>query len=120
MIQLDRCEILASVKGYTENQSVFGHGRDRRIMRPRRPDDEQLPWLHLGTGIVATSEELAMAQVEGLASIPEACSLSTPALSHIRGMLVAGGSPLEIYACVNSVQTPAGPCGRLAGRVCRS
>jgi len=115
VIQLDRREILQSVQGYAENRSVFGEGRDRRVMQPRRPDDDRLPWLHLGTGIVASSEEIAMATVAGCAGIPETCSLSTPALSHVRGMLVAGGSPLEIHAGVNSVQNSRRALGQ-AGR----
>lgn len=45
-----------------------------------------------------------MAQVEGYGSIPQACSVCIPALNRVRGMQVIGGSPLEIYASIASVQ----------------
>jgi methylamine--corrinoid protein Co-methyltransferase len=62
------------------------------------------PWCHVGAGIVASSEEIAMAQVEGYAGIPQAHSISIPAFGQVRGMPVASGSPLEIYASAASVQ----------------
>jgi methylamine--corrinoid protein Co-methyltransferase len=45
-----------------------------------------------------------MAQVEGYGSIPLANSISIPALGQVRGLPVTGGSPLEIYATIASVQ----------------
>ncbi len=104
IIQLDRKEILESVEDFREEGAYFGEGRDRRCLKSRKPEDPNLPWFHVGGGIVASSEEIAMAQVEGYGSIPEANSISIPALSHVRGMPVTGGSPLEIYASLNSVQ----------------
>jgi len=70
-----------------------------------------MPWLNVGTGIVASSEEIAMAQVEGYGSIPGANSVSIPALSHVSGMPVTGGSPLEIYAATILSQVPSGYAG---------
>jgi methylamine--corrinoid protein Co-methyltransferase len=58
----------------------------------------------VGAGIVASSEDVAMAQVEGYGSIPQANSISIPAFGQVRGMAVSGGSPLEIYATAASVQ----------------
>jgi len=104
VIQLDREEILSSVQQFQEGAASFGEGKDRRAFLARKPDDQNLPWLHLGTGIVASSEEIAMAQVEGYGAIDEANSVSIPAFSHVRGMPVTGGSPLEIYAAIDSVQ----------------
>lgn len=115
IIQLDRKEIIHSVQDFREGAASFGDGRDRRHFRARQPDDPQMPWLHVGTGIVASSEEIAMAQVEGYGSIPEANSVSIPAFSRVKGMPVTGGSPLEIYASINSVQAARealGRCGR--------
>lgn len=57
----------------------------------------------MGTGIVASSENVALAQVEGYGSIEEAWSISIPAFSQIREIKVAGGSPMEIVASINSV-----------------
>ena len=103
LIQLDRAEILAAIASLPEG-SAFGEGRDRRLFQARKPEDTRSPWCHVGTGIVASSEEIAMAQVEGYGSIPQADSISIPALGHVRGMPVSGGSPLEIYATGASVQ----------------
>jgi methylamine--corrinoid protein Co-methyltransferase len=105
VIQLDRIEILKSVDEFREGQAHFGEGRDGCAFLSRRPEDKAQPWMHVGTGIVASSQEIAMAQVEGYGSIPEANSVSIPAVSHVRGMPVTGGSPLEIYAAIDSVQT---------------
>ena len=104
LIQLDRAEILSSVQQFREGAASFGEGKDKRSFPARQPEDQKLPWLHLGTGIVASSEEIAMAQVEGYGAIDEANSVSIPAFSHVRGMPVTGGSPLEIYAAIDSVQ----------------
>lgn len=103
LIQLDRGEILAANASLPEG-STFGEGRDRRLFQARKPEDARSPWCHVGTGIVASSEEIAMAQVEGYGSIPQANSISIPAFGRVRGMPVAGGSPLEIYATAASVQ----------------
>ncbi len=103
LIQVERAEILEAVENLPEG-SAFGEGRERRLFKPRRPEDENPPWCHVGTGIVASSEEIALAQVEGYGSIPQADSISIPAFGRIRGMPVSGGSPLEIYATIASVQ----------------
>lgn len=92
LIQLDRAEIVEAVENLPEG-SVFGEGQDRRVFRPRRPEDEEPPWCQAGSGIVASSDEVAMAQVEGFGSIPQARSVCVPALNRVRGMPVVGGSP---------------------------
>jgi methylamine--corrinoid protein Co-methyltransferase len=83
---------------------IYCQDTNRVIHLARKPEDHNLPWLHVGTGIVASAEKIAMAQVEGYGGIPEANSVSIPAFSHVRGMPVTGGSPLEIYAAIDSVQ----------------
>jgi methylamine--corrinoid protein Co-methyltransferase len=103
VIGVDRAEIVAAIENLPP-ASVFGEGRDRRTFSPRQPGDEDPPWCHVGTGIVASSEEIAMAQVEGYGSIPQARSISIPALNRVRGMQVIGGSPLELYATISAVQ----------------
>ena len=103
VIQVDRGEIVEAVENLPEG-GTFGEGRDRRLFKSRRPEDTRPPWCHVGTGIVASSEEIAMAQVEGYGSIPQANSISIPAFGRVRGMPVVGGSPLEIYATISSIQ----------------
>ena len=103
VIQVEREEILYAVENFPA-ESKFGEGRERRLFQARAPADPRPPWCHVGTGIVASSEEIAMAQVEGYGSVPQANSISIPAFGRVRGMSVVGGSPLEIYATLNSVQ----------------
>jgi methylamine--corrinoid protein Co-methyltransferase len=104
VIQFDRQEILNSVLEFREGNARFGEGKDRRAFLPRQPEDHNLPWMHVGTGIVASSGEIAMAQVEGYGALDDADSVSIPAFSQVRGMPVSGGSPLEIHAAIDSVQ----------------
>ncbi|MBG7610169.1 MAG: monomethylamine:corrinoid methyltransferase, partial [Anaerolineae bacterium] len=59
---------------------------------------------HVGSGIVATSEELISNLIEGYASIAEADSISISALDSIRGIPVMAGSPAELYAAIRGVK----------------
>jgi methylamine--corrinoid protein Co-methyltransferase len=103
VIQFERNEILQAVKNLPAG-ATFGEGRDRCFFKPRVPDDGNQPWYHVGTGIVASSEDIVLAQVEGYGSIAQANSISIPALNQIKGMQVVGGSPLEIHASISAVQ----------------
>jgi len=103
IIPLDRKEIGEAFDAFT-GEGLFGEGCERRALRTRKPEDTHLPWFHVGAGIVASSEEIAMAQIEGYGSISVDNSMSIPALGTIRGLPVIAGSPLEIYASINSVQ----------------
>ena len=102
IIQFDRKEIEKGLEDY-QKAGTFGEGRDRSVLKPRKPGDKNPPFCHIGTGTVATSEEIAMAQVEGYAGVPQANSISIPALSSVRGMPVLGGSPQELYAVFASI-----------------
>ncbi|NIS62610.1 MAG: monomethylamine:corrinoid methyltransferase [Proteobacteria bacterium] len=103
IIQMDRGEILNAIEDLPEG-GTFGEDQDRRLFKSRRPEDKNPPWCHVGAGTVASMEEIAVAQVEGYGSIPEANSISIPAFNRVRGMPVIGGSPLEIHAAINSIQ----------------
>lgn len=115
VIELFDREMRQSVAFFDAEKRFFGEGRDRRCFKARRPDDGQFPWMHVGSGIVASSEEIAEAQVEGYASLPETCSVSIPAFGKVEGMFVSGGSPLEIVAGASSV-TAARKALKQAGR----
>ena len=103
IIQVKRSEILEAVD-HLPGGSIFGEGRDRRLFEARKPEDPSPPWCFVGGGIAVSSEEIAMAQVEGYGSIPLADGISIPPISHVKGMPATGGSPLEIYAAITSVQ----------------
>lgn len=114
IIRLDRAEIVEAVENLPEG-GTFGEGHDRRLFKCRSPEDKNPPWCHVGAGTVASTEEIALAQVEGYGSIPEANSISIPALNRVRGMPVIGGSPLEIHATIDSIRTgrkALSKCGR--------
>ena len=53
---------------------------------------------------MVTSEEIAAALVEGFAGIPQARSIAIPALDNVRGLPITGGSPLELYGVINSIE----------------
>ncbi|MFH2076226.1 MAG: monomethylamine:corrinoid methyltransferase [Pseudomonadota bacterium] len=97
-------EILRDLSHYREG-GTFGEGRDRATITPRRPGDSNPPWCHIGTGIVTTSEEIALAQVEGYAQVAQANSISIPALETVRGVPIVGGSPLELYGVFSAIAT---------------
>ena len=103
VIAFDRNEIKKGLKNY-QHAGTFGEGRDRSTLTPRKPEDKKLPWCHLGNGAVVTSEEIAAALVEGFAGIPQARSIAIPALDNVRGLPITGGSPLELYGVINSIE----------------
>jgi len=72
IIHLDRGEIVKAIENLPK-AGTFGEGPERRLFKSRRPEDKNPPWCHVGAGIVASKEEIALAQVEGYASIPQAC-----------------------------------------------
>jgi len=104
IIQFDGQEIRKGLGDY-KKAGTFGEGRDRSVLTPRKPGDTQKPWCHLGNGIVASSDEIAMALVEGFASVPQAKSVTIPAPDTIRGLPIMGGSPLELYGVISSIES---------------
>ena len=104
VIAFHRNEIYEGLESY-QNTGTFGEDTDRHRIEPRKPEDGNLPWCHLGNGIAATSAEIASALVEDLATIPQIRSLAIPALANVHGRPVLGGSPFEIYSVVESIET---------------
>ena len=81
-----------------------GEGKDAGVFRMRMPDDRNLPWFHVGFGIVASSDELATNLIEAYGAIAQADSISISAFDSVRGIPVIAGSPSELYAAIHSVQ----------------
>lgn len=102
VVKFSKDEILQAASE-APSQSVFGEGPDRGIMRSRKPDEHSEPWYHCGGGIYTTSEAIFMAQVEGLASITKANSLSIPSSINIRGKDARVRSPQEVLATIKTV-----------------
>lgn len=95
--------------------STFGEGPDRKVMRSRKPDEHTEPWYHCGGGIYTTSEAVFMNQVEGLANIRSANSLSIPSSINVKGKDARVRSPQEVLATIKTV-TMARDATRRAGR----
>lgn len=82
----------------------FGQGAERKAMKPRRPDDGKLPWFHLSGGVYASSEQIFVNLVEAFASIPGCDSIGVPSLITMRGTPYRVKSPLELLACIRTVE----------------
>ncbi len=92
--------------------AAFGEGRDRKAMVARQPESPDRPYCYLGAGGgVVGSEEVFVRLVEGYGRNPLLDSVTCPTLTRINGMEVVAGSPLELLACIRSVEL-----GRIALR----
>ncbi len=103
VIQFSRAEILEAVKE-APGRCRAGEGKEAGVFGLRKPDDKKIPWLHVGSGIVSTSEEMTTNLIEAYGSIAEADSISISALDSIRGLPVMAGSPAELYAAIRGVK----------------
>jgi len=94
----------------------FGEGIDRRALTPRKPEDKKPPWCFLGAaGAPVSSEQILSILVESYAKIPQANSITTPALTRVRGVRISPGTPLEILGAIETVRI-AREAMRRAGR----
>jgi methylamine--corrinoid protein Co-methyltransferase len=103
VIQFSRNEILEAV-AQASGRCLAGEGKDAAVFGMRRPDDGQVPWLHVGSGIVCSTEEMMSNLIEAYGTVAEANSISISALDRIRGIPVQAGSPAELYAAIRGVR----------------
>lgn len=103
VIQFSEEEILEAVRE-APGRCFAGEGKDAGVFDMRKPDDHKIPWLHVGSGIVSTTEEMMTNLVEAYGSIAEANSISISALDSIRGLPVMAGSPAELYAAIRGIK----------------
>jgi len=101
IIEFSRDEILAAVRE-APGPCWFGEGRDRRLFKPRKPDDQNPAWCSVGSGVATSSEEIAFKVVEGYGRIHEADAIHAPCISYLRNIPVSGGSPIEILAAIQA------------------
>lgn len=114
VMQFTREEILQAA-AEAPSESTFGEGTDRKTMKSRKPDEHSEPWYHCGGGIYTTSDTIFMNQVEGLANIRKANSLSIPSSIKFRGRDARVRSPHEVMATIKTVTMAREACRR-AGR----
>jgi hypothetical protein len=103
VIHFSQEEIITAVQE-ASGRCFSGEGKEAGVFSMRTPDDGKIPWLHVGSGIVATSEELMSNLIEGYGTIAAANSISISALDSIRGIPVSAGSPAELYAAIRGVK----------------
>jgi len=114
IVRFSREETLNAISGYDGN-CHFGEGKEARIFRSRKPDSSSRPWCHVGSGIVASTEQIASQIVYGNASIVAADSMSVNALDKVDGYKIHTGQPTEILGAIRSIQIARRAC-ELAGR----
>jgi methylamine--corrinoid protein Co-methyltransferase len=103
VIQFSEAEIRQACSE-ASGRCFAGEGRDQGILGMRHPEDPKRPWLHVGSGIVASSEGIALQLIEAYANLAEADSISISALDRVAGLPVAAGSPAEFYAALRSIR----------------
>ena len=114
VMQFTKEEILEAVKA-APGKCFLGEGKEAVVYQVRKPDDPRWPLFTVGHGWICTSEEMATNQIETLVSLPEAKALKYPNLDKLRGLRVAAGSPMEIYASIRLTKIAREACRR-AGR----
>lgn len=114
IVHFSRAEITEAVATY-DGDCHFGERKEARIFRSRKPDSSTRPWCHVGSGIVASSEEIASKIVQGNASIKAADSMSVNALDKIDGCNIITGQPSEILGSIRSIKIARQACQQ-AGR----
>jgi len=104
VIRFSREEILEAL-AMAPTDPVFGEGKDARTMLVRPPESDLPPWCFVGAvGAACTDEYLMSALVEGYGLLPLANSITTPSIKQMNGMTVVVNTPLEIYACIRTVE----------------
>lgn len=103
VIQFSKEEILEAVRE-APGKCLAGEGKEAGVFGMRSPDDGKIPWLHVGSGIVASNEEMMSNLIESYGTIAEADSISISALDNIRGIPITAGSPAELYAAIRGVR----------------
>jgi methylamine--corrinoid protein Co-methyltransferase len=114
VVNFSRDETRDAIAAYN-GDCHFGEGKEARTFRSRKPDSSTRPWCHVGSGIVASTEEIASKIVQGNASVAAADSMSVNALDRIDGYAINTGQPTEILGAIRSLKIARDAC-RHVGR----
>ncbi len=101
VIQFNREEVEEAIH-QAPGPCWFGEGHERRLFKPRKPDDLTPSWCHVGSGVATSSEEIAFRTVEGYARISEADSVAVPSILYLRQTPVTSGSPVELLGAIQA------------------
>ncbi len=104
VIKVTREEILEAL-ATAPTEPVFGEGKDAKALLVRPPESDLPPWCFIGACAVAVSDEyLLSALIEGYGCVPLADSITTPTIKTMNGMTVVANTPLEVLACIRTVE----------------
>jgi len=104
VIGFTKQEILEGLRD-APSAPVFGEGTDEKTMVARQPESDEPPYCFLGAGGgIATTEDVYVRLVEGYGRNPLINSVTCPTITLINGMTVQAGTPLELLACIRSVE----------------
>lgn len=99
----DRSEIIEALQTAPSGH-ILGEGREAKRLIARKPESPEPPWCSLGAAGAPISDETILSSlVEAYAKLPLIDSVTTPALSTIGGIMVQGGTPLEIEGSIRAV-----------------
>ena len=104
VIKFTRGEILEALATAPRNP-VFGEGRDAKIYPVRPPESDVPPFCFIGgVGAACSDEYLLSTLVEAYGRVPRSDSITTPSIQKFNGMTVLANTPLEILACIRTVE----------------
>jgi hypothetical protein len=109
VVSFSREEVSEAVANHN-GDCHFGEAEEAQVFRSRKPDSSTRPWCHVGSGIVASTEEIASKIIEGNASIEAADSMSVNALDKIDNHNITTGQPTEILGAIRSIKIARQAC----------
>jgi hypothetical protein len=112
IMQFDKKEVLETMKE-GHSKLLVGEGADAKIWLSRRPELQDHPWCHVGSGILSTSDELAVRAVEGYGAIQRADSVAIPALNTYKGIPITPKHPLEVKVIIRTTSLAREALGRI-------
>jgi len=83
--------------------SVFGEGKDARVMPRRLPEDKTPPWCSGSGAGPVSSEWILLNVVKTYAEDPLSDGITAPCLTNIDGQPVVAGSPLSLESAIRTI-----------------
>ena len=115
VIKFTRKEILEALHE-APGATVFGEGKDAKVLTARLPESAELPWCWIGAaGAIVRDEHVLAALIEGYGMNPRGNSITCPAIRKINGMEIVVATPLELLGCMQATKQ-AREALRKAGR----
>jgi len=83
---------------------VIGFGEFARHIPVRRPESKTPAFWALGAcGGPVSNDEVFMSLTQAYAELPYADAVASPAMTHVDGLPIVAGSPLEIEGCIRTI-----------------